>query len=57
MNNEIKGVNSCKIALYRKFIQVGERTWQRVLKALDKSGNRRLAEEVEAELQKEFAQQ
>jgi len=57
MNNEIKGVNSCKMALYRKFLQLGEKTWQRVLKALKESGNQNLAEEVEAKLQKELAHQ
>ena len=55
MNNESKGVNSCKMALYRKFFQLGERTWQRVLKALEECGNHNLDEKVQAKLQKEFA--
>ena len=55
MNNEIKGVNSCKVALYCKFLQCGERTWYKVLKALEESGNPNLAEEVKANLLKEFA--
>jgi len=57
MNNEIKGINSCKLALYRKFLQCGERTWQKVLNALEESGNPNLAEEVNANLLKEFSKQ
>jgi len=57
MNNEIKGINSCKLALYREFLERGERTWQKVLTALEVSGNPNLAEEVNANLLKEFGKQ
>ena len=49
-DNEIKGTTSCKIALYTTFIQVGVRTWEQVLIALNKSGHKEIAKEVEKQL-------
>ena len=49
-DNAINGTTSCKIALYTTFIQVGVRTWEHVLIALNKSGHKEIAKEVEKQL-------
>jgi len=56
MNNN-KDTNNCKLVLYRKFLQCGEGTWQKVLNALEESGHPNLAEEVNTKLLMEFGKQ
>ena len=54
INNESKGASSCKIALYKAFLQCGVRTWQTVVKALQDSENDSIAEEVKKQLLKDY---
>ena len=53
-DNEAKGTRSCKIALYRTFLQCGVRTWEQVIKALENCGHEETAEEVKAQLLKAY---
>ncbi|XP_065902538.1 uncharacterized protein [Dysidea avara] len=57
INNEGKGVASCKIELYRKYLECGEKRWQKVLDALEESEHTNLADEVKEKLLKEFSKQ
>ena len=54
VNNEGKGVKSCKMALYRTFLKCGVKTWETVINALEESDNESIAEEVKTKLLKEF---
>ena len=54
VNNEGKGVRSCKIVLYRTFLKCGVKTWETVINALEESDNETIAEEVKTKLIKEF---
>ena len=49
-DNEIKGTVSCKIALYRIFLQCGVRTWGQVIRALEKSGQGGIIEQLQLQL-------
>ena len=50
-DNEAKGTRSCKIALYRTFLQCGVRTWGQVITALENCGYEEIAEKVKVQLQ------
>ncbi|XP_065894341.1 uncharacterized protein [Dysidea avara] len=50
-------IDNCKLALFRKFLECGERTWQKVLDALEGSNNSNLAGVVKANLLKDFEKQ
>ena len=50
-DNEAKGTRSCKIALYRTFLQCGVRTWEQVITALENCGYEEIAEKVKVQLQ------
>lgn len=54
IGNESKGVSSCKIALYKAFLQCGVKTWQTVVKALQDCENNSIAEEVKKQLVKDY---
>ena len=49
-DNAEKGTGSCKIVLYRTFLQCGVRTWGQVIKALEKSDNDNIADETKVQL-------
>ena len=49
-DNEVKGTISCKIALYRTFLQCGVRTWEQVIQALEKSGQGEIIGQVKLQL-------
>ena len=51
---EAKGTRSCKIALYRTFLQCGVRTWEQVITALKNCGHEETAEEVKVQLLKAY---
>ena len=53
-DNEIKGINACKIALYRAFLKCGMRTWKQVIEALERSGEGDMAKQVTTQLLKDF---
>ena len=54
MDNEGKGIKSCKMALYETFSQCGVRTWETVVNALEKSDNDDLAKQVKMHLIKDY---
>ena len=54
-DNEMKGTRSCKTVLFRKFLQCGVKTWQKVIEALEGSGYDDIADEVKTRLLKDFA--
>lgn len=54
-DSEKKGTPYCKMELYRKFSKCGEYTWQRVIEALQKSGQKCIADEVCKKLIKDFS--
>ena len=54
LNNEGKGKNSCKVALYRAFLNCGVKTWNTVSKALEDSENGDIAKEVKERLIKNY---
>ena len=45
-DNEAKGSRSCKITLYRTFLQCGVRTWEQVIRALERCDHGDIAEQV-----------
>ena len=49
-DNTDKGTVSCKIALYRTFLKCGVRTWEQVMRALEKSDHGNIAEEAKVQL-------
>lgn len=49
-DNELRGTVSCKIALYREFFKCGIKTWDQVVKALEKSGHGKIADNVKMKL-------
>ena len=49
-DNEVKGTVSCKIALYRTFLQCGVRTWEQVIQALKKSGQGEIIKQLKLQL-------
>ena len=53
-DNEVKGTGSCKIVLYRTFLQCGVRTWEQVIKALEKSWQGDFIEQVKLQLLKSY---
>ena len=55
-DNEAKGTTSCKIALYRIFLQCGVKTWEQVIKALEKCGHGDMAEQVKVQLLKAYSE-
>ena len=55
-DNEAKGTTSCKIALYRTFLQCGVKTWEQVIKALKRCNHGDLAEQVKLQLLKAYSQ-
>ena len=56
MGKILLGISSCKIELYQKFIQCGNKTWEQVVKALQNSGNGEIAEKVKLELLKNYSE-
>ena len=54
IDNDGKGLNSCKMALYRKFLKCGVRTWEKVISALELSENVNIMKEVKMKLMKDF---
>ena len=50
-----KDTSSCKIALYRNFLKCGIKTWEQVIKALQRSGNGDLVEPVKVQLLKDLS--
>lgn len=50
-----KGTTSCKIALYRTFLQCGVKTWGQVIKALQRSGHGNIADQVKTQLVNDLA--
>ena len=54
-DNEAKGTSSCKIALYRTFLKCGVKTWEQVIKALEKCGHDDMAEQVKVQLLKAYS--
>ena len=49
-DNEGKGTRSCKITLYRTFLQCGVRTWEQVIRALESCDHGDVAEQVKMKL-------
>ena len=54
-DNEAKGTSSCKIALYRTFLKCGVKTWEQVIKALEKCRQSDIAEQVKVQLLKAYS--
>jgi len=54
-DNEAGGIRSCKIVLYRKFLQYGVKTWDQVIEALKNIGCDDIAEEVKMRLLKDYS--
>ena len=54
-NNDEKGTTSCKIALFRSFLECGIKTWEQVLKALKNSGHVDIAENVKLQLLENYS--
>ena len=44
----------CKIALYRKFLECGVTTWEKVIQALEHSSNGDIAKQVKSHLLKDL---
>ena len=55
-DNEAKGTTSCKIALFRTFLQCGIKTWEQVIKALKRCNHGDLAKQVKLQLLKAYSQ-
>lgn len=53
-DNEAKGTRSCKIALYRAYLQCGVKTWEKVITALENCGHEEIAEKVKTQLLKAY---
>ena len=54
-DNELKGTKSCKLALYRTFLQYGHaKSWEQVIKALEKCDHGDIAEQVKVKLLKAY---
>ena len=49
-----EGTRSCKIALYRTFLECGARTWEKVIIALEHSGHCKIAEKAKIQLVKHY---
>jgi len=54
IDNEGKRLSSCKMALYRKYLKCGVKTWETVINALELSKNVNIMKEVKMHLIKDF---
>ena len=54
IDNEGKGINSCKIVLYQTFLRCGVKTWETVVNALEESDNDDMAKQVKMQLIKDY---
>ena len=50
IRRDFKETIPCKIALYRNFLQCGVKSWEQVIKALERSGYGDMAEQVKVQL-------
>ena len=55
-DNEAEGIRSCKVVLYRKFLQYGVKTWDQVIEALKNIGCDDIAGEVKMRLLKDYSE-
>ena len=55
IRKDYKETTPCKITLYRTFLKCGIKTWEQVIKALQRSGNGDFVEPVKVQLLKDLS--